>query len=38
MITIALIPIKTEIQEVIIHTIGQIVNTKPIESILLTLI
>jgi len=38
MITIALTPIKTEIQEAIIHTIGQIENTKPIESILLTLI
>src|SRR5262249_55100189 len=36
MIIIALIPIKTEIQEVI-EAIGQIVNTKPIESILLTL-
>jgi len=38
MIIMALIPIKTESQEVIIHTIGQIVKTKPIESILLTLI
>jgi hypothetical protein len=37
MIIIALIPINTDMQEVI-HAIGMIVNTKPIESILLSLI
>ena len=37
MIIIALIPIKTETHEVT-HAAGQIVNTNPIESILLSLI
>jgi len=37
MMIIALTPIKTEMQEVT-HAIGQIVNTNPSESILLSLI
>ncbi|HKC84470.1 MAG TPA: hypothetical protein VKG02_00770 [Blastocatellia bacterium] len=37
MTTIALTPIKIEAQEVI-HAAGQIVNTNPSESILLSLI